>query len=37
MFVGDLFLRFKDGPEIQQTNPSQILLNLQYCASSYNQ
>ncbi len=30
MFVGDLFLHFKDGREIRQINPSQTLMNLQY-------
>ncbi len=30
MFVGYLFLRFKDGHEIRQINPSQTLRNLQY-------
>ncbi len=30
MFVGDLFLHFKDGREIRQINPSQPLMNLQY-------
>ncbi len=35
MFVGYLFLRFKDGREIRQINPSQTLMNLQYnCNSS---
>ena len=30
MFAGYLFLRFKDGREIRQINPSQTLMNLQY-------
>ncbi len=30
MFVGYLFLQFKDGREIHQINPLQILMNLQY-------
>ncbi len=30
MFVGYLFLRFKDRHEICQINPSQTLMNLQY-------
>ncbi len=30
MFVGYLFLRFKDSHKIRQINPSQILMNLQY-------
>ncbi len=30
MFTGYLFLRFKDGHEIQQINPWQTLMNLQY-------
>ena len=30
MFAGYLFLRFKDGHEICQINPSQTLINLQY-------
>ncbi len=32
MFAGYLFLRFKDGREIRQINPSQTLMNLQYIA-----
>ncbi len=37
MFAESLFLRFKDGREIRQINPSQTLMNLQYhvtCAKS---
>ncbi len=30
MFAGYIFLRFKDGREIRQINPSQTLMNLQY-------
>ncbi len=30
MFAGYLVLRFKDGREIRQINPSQTLINLQY-------
>ncbi len=30
MFAGYLFLRYKDGREIRQINPSQTLMNLQY-------
>ncbi len=30
MFAEYLFLRFKDGREIRQLNPSQTLMNLQY-------
>ncbi len=30
MLAGYLFLRFKDGREICQINPSQTLMNLQY-------
>ncbi len=29
MFAGYLFLRFKDGREIRQINPSQTLMNSQ--------
>ncbi len=35
MFAGYLFLRFKDGREIRQINPSQTLMNLQYCLHWY--
>ncbi len=30
MFAGYLILRFQDGGEIRQINPSQTLMNLQY-------
>ncbi len=30
IFAGYLFLRFKDGHEIRQINPSQKLIKLQY-------
>ncbi len=30
MFAGYLFLRFKNGREIRQINPTQTLMNLQY-------
>ncbi len=35
MFAGYLFLRFKDGREIRQINPSQTLMNLQYPKLDY--
>ncbi len=33
-FAWYLFLRFKDGREIRQINPSQTLMNLQYSTSA---
>ncbi len=35
MFAGNLFLRFTDGREIREINPSQTLMNLQYVKSGF--
>ncbi len=37
MFAGYLILRFENGREIRQINPSQTLMNLQYYYSYYYQ